>query len=374
MIEGKKISELGLVTSINDGCCFPLLSNGATKRITFAVLLENIIDNLVLPENQQIKELKEKISNIDTSIELTDQQVEKIKKQIEEIQKDVDSQDEIIVKYLKLFEELKEAYDRVEVAGGIIDDELDETSEHAVQNKVIAKLIPEQASEENKLADKDFVNSSIATNTADFVDTFNSLEELLNVNGHDNNDYAFVKSTDEHGNTLYNRYKWDGSKWKFEYSLNNSSFTSEQWKAINSDVTEEWKNETDEKLNQVAEKIEARDFFLSKDFSQGGNEKVFSFKVNRQYFSKYYEKKTFLLSSNVYSEGFSKALIGLLEVSLSTADSYTSYVVNLAGNCYKSVIATNDGEYVKIDVTFSTYLESGCVLSCNSLSGVPIKL
>jgi hypothetical protein len=98
--------------------------------------------------------------------------------------------------------------------------------------------IPAQASTTNQLADKDFVNSSIATSTATFIGTFNSLEDLEAYIGPlDDNDYAFVITTDAAGNTLYNRYKYTGSEWLFEYALNNSSFTAAQWAAIQSGVT-----------------------------------------------------------------------------------------------------------------------------------------
>jgi hypothetical protein len=98
--------------------------------------------------------------------------------------------------------------------------------------------IPAQASASNQLADKNFVNSSIATNTANFIGTFNSVAELEAYSGQkDDNDYAFVVTTDSAGNTLYNRYKWNGSAWLFEYALNNSSFTANQWAAINSGAT-----------------------------------------------------------------------------------------------------------------------------------------
>jgi len=100
----------------------------------------------------------------------------------------------------------------------------------------ITKLIPTEATETNKLADKDFVNSSISTATATFKGTFASTTALPTTDV-DNNDYAFVTSTDTAGNTLYNRYKYDGDAWAFEYSLNNSSFTSEQWAAIQSGIT-----------------------------------------------------------------------------------------------------------------------------------------
>jgi hypothetical protein len=53
----------------------------------------------------------------------------------------------------------------------------------------------------------------------------------------DNNDYAFVTGTDTAGNTYYDRYKYNGVSWVYEYRLNNSSFTSAQWASINSGAT-----------------------------------------------------------------------------------------------------------------------------------------
>lgn len=55
-----------------------------------------------------------------------------------------------------------------------------------------------------------------------------------------NNDYCFVEmdftdpatSPDE-----YRRYKFDGTSWVYEYTLNNSSFTQAQWDAINSGIS-----------------------------------------------------------------------------------------------------------------------------------------
>jgi hypothetical protein len=108
----------------------------------------------------------------------------------------------------------------------------------------IQALIPSGATAENKLADKSFVNSSIATNTADYISNdgqpFTSLEQLEAYSGPlTNNDYAFVVSTDAAGNTIYTRYKYNATTetWAVEYVLNNSSFTSEQWAAINSGIT-----------------------------------------------------------------------------------------------------------------------------------------
>lgn len=99
---------------------------------------------------------------------------------------------------------------------------------------VVKGKIAPAASSTNQLADKDFVNSSIATNTATFRGTVDSVSALDNIVGADENDYAFVTRTDESGNLWYDRYKRTGNSWLFEYTLNNSSFTAEQWAAINS--------------------------------------------------------------------------------------------------------------------------------------------
>lgn len=100
----------------------------------------------------------------------------------------------------------------------------------------ISALIPQAATADNQLADKEFVNSSIATATATFRGTFATLA-ALEATPADRNDYAFWAHKDEDGNTCYDKYTFSGSAWKFEYRLNNSSFTAAQWGAINSGIT-----------------------------------------------------------------------------------------------------------------------------------------
>ena len=94
----------------------------------------------------------------------------------------------------------------------------------------------------NPVTLKDFVNSSIATNTANYISDngqpFTDATDLPTT-GVTNNDYAFVTGVDAAGNTYYDRYKYssDTGTWAVEYRLNNSSFTSEQWNAIQSGIT-----------------------------------------------------------------------------------------------------------------------------------------
>ncbi len=102
-----------------------------------------------------------------------------------------------------------------------IDTQVNGESENAVQNKAIWE----------------FVNSSVASNTAYFKGTYSSVAELETIADVTNNDYAFVISVDDNGNTVYNRYKYSNNNWMFEYALNNSSFTANQWNTINSGIT-----------------------------------------------------------------------------------------------------------------------------------------
>lgn len=118
----------------------------------------------------------------------------------------------------------------------------------------INSKIPSQASPTNQLADKEFVNSSIANDAATFQGTFESVNDLPTTNVK-NNDYAFIVSVTLEGNPEYKRYKYNGTQWIEEFVLNNSSFTANQWAAINSGITDNWINDTTEKLENATTSI-----------------------------------------------------------------------------------------------------------------------
>jgi len=122
---------------------------------------------------------------------------------------------------------------------------------------VYSKVPSQTYTSGNELADKTFVNSSIATNTANFLGTLDVVADLglfygaatsavvSALNSHTfsatktNNDYTFVINKDSSNHFIYQRYKWvtDNSTFAYEYTLNNSSFTANQWSAINSGIT-----------------------------------------------------------------------------------------------------------------------------------------
>lgn len=120
-----------------------------------------------------------------------------------------------------------------------------------------------------------FVNSSIATATANFLGNYmltdlglaypatnEQIEGALETHtwpagvNPTNNDYVIVSisSTDpETGEPIideYRRFKYNGgeSSWAYEYTLNNSSFNSAQWGAINSGITAGDKSAYDDHL------------------------------------------------------------------------------------------------------------------------------
>lgn len=188
-------------------------------------------------------------------------------------------------------------YDAIQNVTIPIDDQLSDSSENPVQNKVVTNAlagkqgtlssaqldavnsgidstkvaqittntnnittinskIPSQASSENQLADKDFVNSTINSLSAFYItydvnkNPFPTLSDLLNAqtyyyNGEPRvptqNDYALVVSDATHDGASC-RYIYQGS-WTFQFIVNETPFTAAQIAAINSGITEALTNQ-----------------------------------------------------------------------------------------------------------------------------------
>lgn len=117
----------------------------------------------------------------------------------------------------------------------------------------IKEKIPTQATNNNQLADKDFVNSSLNSITAFYItknadgDQFNSKAELDSatefysggeVRVPTRNDYCIVLEDETKENST-TRYIYQNNQWEFQYIVNETPLTSEQIKAINSGITPE---------------------------------------------------------------------------------------------------------------------------------------
>jgi hypothetical protein len=98
-------------------------------------------------------------------------------------------------------------------------------TDHTNKLQNINLVIPTEANLANKLADKAYVENLIATESSVFIGTFNTLEEIQKLENIKNNSYVFHKTENS-----YDRYKYSEAEkaWKFEYSLNNITFTAEQ--------------------------------------------------------------------------------------------------------------------------------------------------
>lgn len=126
---------------------------------------------------------------------------------------------------------------------------------------ITATNTPSGTSNENvpteaKMAE--FVNSSIASQTGKFIGTVdaetdlgltlpttdtliaNALLTYYQSSSPTNNDYCYVTVDTEPSTPSkdeFRRFKYNGTSWQYEYTLNNSSFTQTQWATINSLLT-----------------------------------------------------------------------------------------------------------------------------------------
>lgn len=145
----------------------------------------------------------------------------------------------------------------VKFVNDVIDPALVAIGTNADDIDAIKAKIPAAATSQNQLADKDFLNSSISTATATYRNAHNLVSDLnLTVDATkaqieaalgtaiataDKNDYCFVQIPNADATPTeiarVDRYKHNGTEWKFEYTLNNSGFTASQWAALNSGIT-----------------------------------------------------------------------------------------------------------------------------------------
>ena len=145
---------------------------------------------------------------------------------------------------------------------------IDASLANKLERSDIVPIAPSTDAPEEALAGArqtaEFVNSSVATNTANFAGTFTSESEFPAVAT--NNDYLFLDTVDEEGNKIFKRYKYasDTSRWVYEYTLNNSSFTAAQWAAIQSGITAEI-------VNDIARKseLDAHTIALTGEYDDG---------------------------------------------------------------------------------------------------------
>lgn len=108
--------------------------------------------------------------------------------------------------------------------------------------KTIESKIPVEATPENQLVDKAYVDTSLSDHisslTASFNGSYATYADLVTTTGMNRNDYAVVLADENHSGECW-RYKYDGITWRAEYRVNETALTTEQNNALNSGITAE---------------------------------------------------------------------------------------------------------------------------------------
>lgn len=174
---------------------------------------------------------------------------------------------------------IEEEESRAEAAESLLQDAIEQETLRATTKETelsediesIKEKIPEQASADNPLADKNFVNSSIEQSAANRVTydadgspfptrasllaatTFYYAGAAYTPNEHD---YALVTADEGAPNPFTNgqtRFEWSGGSWVYAYGINDRPFTAAERAALESGITQEKVQEIDDKLDKSSE-------------------------------------------------------------------------------------------------------------------------
>lgn len=112
MLEGKKISELDQIDTLSLGCCFPILSKGATKRITFSALLNEIENKLPESDIDKVKDDVEQLKVKTESIDTLNTEMEAVKDQVSGVDEMVQGQNATIRNCVSAVEDLEQTIEQ----------------------------------------------------------------------------------------------------------------------------------------------------------------------------------------------------------------------------------------------------------------------
>lgn len=221
---GKKLLQGTDVLEIGNNS-MPLYLKGAEEDVTYNgeelakksqfTLLSGVVEEYNLNTNNRINGVIDEL-NTKPSYGALDTEIQNVNERIDITDNYVDG--------LQTLVNTKASTEYVDTLGASLSGRIND----------IDDLITSDTTSSNPLANQDFVNSSISTNTANFIGTFDTLEELLEQTGTPN-DYAFWNS-----NEGFKRYKLNKDlEWEYEYTLNTSGLTEEQLAVLNSGISAE---------------------------------------------------------------------------------------------------------------------------------------
>lgn len=236
---------------------------------------DNVISELQKIVNDGFKSLDERLKEDEENISDNASNISDNKRNILQLQKENNTQNHLISQLrsdLDEFEEgtnneLKEIKDRLteaeeDIVHNIADiaDNAKSISELQQRATELEEKIPSQASKDNKLADKAFVNSTVQTSTANFRGSWDTWQDVpTNDTSYPQdyagsrtpttNDYLVVLNASDYTNNELKgtwRFKYTGSwevnaksGWIPEYQVNREPLTAAQIASLNSGITEE---------------------------------------------------------------------------------------------------------------------------------------
>ena len=252
----------------------------------------------------------------------------------------------------------------------------------------IKDLIPPQASETNKLADKNFVNSSIQTNTANFRGNWTTWEAVPTEASEypsdyagnttpTENDYMVVQNASSYGQAYEGtwRFKYSGNwaevgknGWYHEYQVNETPLTAEQLATLNSgltatnviksDGTNATSSGVSSMLNQLTEGTadpQDNDYYISQ-FTGGGTTNI-----------SYHRRPVKYLWN--YIKGKISSVLGLTSTSYGGTSNKATSVVDY-GDTNRSIKIGFSGEGLATVTHLAGYGAEGTTIKDISLSNV----
>lgn len=201
MLEGKKISELETTTQLQNACCFPVLSYGETKRITYGSLLSQIENDLPESEIEQVKEdlatLKNRTDEAGEKINNLEIEVDNLKTEFDIVDEMVQGQNATINNCVSTVKEIETTIEQTHF------DDVLELEEQVRANTANIELKQAQLNSAQMQA----VNSGITAEKVAQYDAGTSIDQIFNM-VHPIGEVYTQYPNESDPNTLYGRGIW----------------------------------------------------------------------------------------------------------------------------------------------------------------------
>ena len=260
-IENIELAWGQITGDINEQTDLMVLINSKQNKLTAGTNIKiegDVISNTYEYDDSEIK----------GDVENIEKEIENIKPEWGQITGDINSQNDLM-SLINSKQNNLAAGTNIKIEGDVISNTY-EYDDSGIKSDIenIEKLIPTQATEQNKLADKDFVNSTVASSAANFRGLWNNWadvptnaddypEDYVGNKKPTHNDYLTIIDASDYTGLEAQQYRfyyvgeWDvagKSGWMPQYKIG-VNFTAAQQAAIDSNITAAKVTEIDAKQN-----------------------------------------------------------------------------------------------------------------------------